>query len=127
MYVTATVVLEHRREPDGAGAELRERVEVRLHAGTCIVVPDTQYLLDDDRGDSEPVKDAFDRVVGNRASDNSAFVSSLGDVTQDGLQNEVDRASDAYRILAGNHDIDSSKDDARGPSVFLNAFDPATR
>ena len=76
-------------------------------------------------------------MVANRAAENLAFASALGDVTQDGIQNEVDRASDAYRILergklpysilAGNHDINSSKDDTRGSSPFLTAFKPQTR
>ena len=101
---------------------------------TLAVIPDTQYLFDDDRGDSEPVTAALDWMVANRASENIAFAAGLGDVTQDGLPNEIDRASDAfgildraklpYSVLAGNHDIDSSTDDTRPPSPFSNAFGP---
>ena len=98
------------------------------------MVPDTQYLFDDDRGDSEPVTAAFEWMVANRASENIAFAAGLGDVTQDGLQNEVDRADAAYKILdraklpysvlAGNHDINSGTDDTRPPSPYSNAFGP---
>ena len=35
---------------------------------TLAVIPDTQYLLDDDRGDSEPVTDALKWMVANRAT-----------------------------------------------------------
>jgi|GEM_PF-1341450 len=119
------------------GAPAAPQFNATSHRFTWVVIPDTQYLLDDDRGDSEPITAAFDWMVDNRATENIAFASSLGDVTQDGVQNEVDRASDAYKILergklpysilAGNHDINSSKDDTRGSSPFLTAFNPATR
>ena len=101
---------------------------------TFAVVPDTQYLFDEYRGDSEPVTDAFDWIVANRASENVAFVAGLGDVTQDGTAAEVARADQAYRVLdrggvpysspAGNHDINSSTNDQRGDSPFLQAFGP---
>ncbi|MDA0179140.1 metallophosphoesterase [Solirubrobacter phytolaccae] len=104
------------------------------HRFTIAVVPDTQYLFDDDRGDTEPVAAAFDWMVENRERENIAFAAGLGDVTQDGLQNEVDRADHAYKILdraklpysvlAGNHDINSGTNDTRGETPFSKAFGP---
>ncbi|WP_053225978.1 LamG-like jellyroll fold domain-containing protein [Solirubrobacter soli] len=101
---------------------------------TVAVIPDTQYLFDDDRGDSEPVTAALKWMVANRSSENIAFAAGLGDVTQDGLQNEVDRADQAFKILdraklpysvlAGNHDINSGQDDTRPPSPYSRAFGP---
>src|ERR1700754_5197467 len=101
---------------------------------TVAVIPDTQYLLDDDRGESEPVTDALNWMVAHRADRNIAFAAGLGDVTQDGLQNEVDRADAAFKILdraklpysvlAGNHDINSGTDDTRPPSPYSRAFGP---
>jgi hypothetical protein len=73
-------------------------------------------------------------MVANRATRNIAFAAGLGDVTQDGLQNEVDRADAAFKILdraklpysvlAGNHDINSGTDDTRPPSPYSRAFGP---
>ena len=101
---------------------------------TVAVIPDTQYLLDDDRGDSEPITDALKWMVANRATRNIAFAVGLGDVTQDGVQNEIDRADAAFRILdrarlpysvlAGNHDINSGTNDTRPPSSYSQAFGP---
>src|SRR5262249_46569551 len=34
------------------------------------------------------------------------------------------RRSVAYSVLAGNHDIDSSTDDQRGPTPYLDVFGP---
>ena len=100
---------------------------------TVAVIPDTQYLFDDDRGDSEPVTAAFNWMVGNRGAKNIAFAAGLGDLTQDGLQNEVDRADAAYQILdrakvpysvlAGNHDVPGG-DDTRPETPFSKAFGP---
>lgn len=100
---------------------------------TFAVLPDTQYLFDDDRGDSEPVTAAFNWLVKHRSTENIAFFAGLGDLTQDGLQNEVDRADAAYKILdraqlpysvlAGNHDIPGG-DDTRSETPFSKAFGP---
>jgi hypothetical protein len=101
---------------------------------TLAVVPDTQYLFGDDYGDSQPVDDAFRWIVANRASENVAFATALGDITQDGTEEELRRAHQSYRILdearvpysvvAGNHDVRSSTDDQRGDSPYLDVFGP---
>src|ERR1700712_360788 len=56
---------------------------------TLAVIPDTQYLFDNEAGDSEPVTDALKWMVDNRADQNIAFAAGLGDVTPDGSEHEV--------------------------------------
>ncbi|MDA0166137.1 hypothetical protein OM076_38085 [Solirubrobacter ginsenosidimutans] len=100
---------------------------------TLAIVPDTQYLLDNERGDSEPVNDAFDWIVANRAKENIAFVAGLGDITQDATAGEMARADAAYQHLdrahmpysapTGNHDIRSG-DDQRGDTPYIRTFGP---
>ncbi len=116
----------------GGGGNTPPSFDPQSNRFTVAVIPDTQYLFDDDRGDTEPVTAAFNWLVANRASENIAFAAGLGDVTQDGLQNEVDRADHAYKILdraklpysvlAGNHDINSGTNDTRPESPFSKAF-----
>ncbi|GIF18467.1 hypothetical protein BJ973_008575 [Actinoplanes tereljensis] len=102
---------------------------------TLVVMPDTQYLFDEDRGDSRPL-DASLRWILERAGDeNIAFLSHLGDLTQNGLAEEfaaigkaftvLDRAGAGYSVLAGNHDITSNTTDQRGNSPYLRTFGPA--
>jgi metallophosphoesterase superfamily enzyme len=67
-------------------------------------------------------------------SDNIVFLAHLGDLTEDGLASEfaqVNKAFDfldtqgvAYSVLAGNHDVDSSTDDQRGPTPYLDTMGP---
>ena len=118
----------------GGGSSAAPSFDPGSNRFTVAVIPDTQYLFDDDRGDSEPVTAAFNWMVENRGAKNIAFAAGLGDVTQDGLQNEVDRADAAYKILdraklpysvlAGNHDINSGTNDTRPESPFSKAFGP---
>jgi hypothetical protein len=125
-----TLAVAAGSHPDGGAP----RVDTAGPRFTLVVVPDTQYLYDDDRGDSEPLNHAFDWIVDHRTSDNVVFTAALGDITQDGLPDELRRASDTYGILdrarvpysvlAGNHDIDSGTDDQRGPSPYLQVFGP---
>ncbi|HWI71713.1 MAG TPA: hypothetical protein VNT55_07140 [Baekduia sp.] len=122
-----------RRLADRLRARRVRRRDPALHARRH---PDTQYLYDDDRGDSEPLNVALDWIVAHRGidTDNIAFTAGLGDVTQDGTADEVARASATYTILdraklpysapAGNHDIKSNTTDQRGASPFLSAFGP---
>src|ERR1700754_4543674 len=101
---------------------------------TVVMIPDTQYLLDDQRGDSEPVTDAFKWMVDNRSDQNIAFAAGLGDVTQDGRENEfaradqafkiLDRAKLPYSVLAGNHDIPGSNDN-RPATPYSKYFGPS--
>ncbi|GAA2388595.1 LamG-like jellyroll fold domain-containing protein [Dactylosporangium salmoneum] len=97
------------------------------------VLPDTQYLFDEDSSDPEPLKATFRYLAQERKDANIVFMTHLGDVTEHGSEHEVTLASDTFRtldgklpysVLAGNHDIRSSTDDQRGDSVYLRAFGP---
>ncbi|WP_326551911.1 LamG-like jellyroll fold domain-containing protein [Micromonospora sp. NBC_01813] len=96
------------------------------------VMPDTQYLFDEDSSDPEPLKAAFRYLNQQRADANIAFMTHLGDITEHGTAHEIALASDAFRtldgrlpysVLAGNHDIRGG-DDQRGDSDYLRAFGP---
>ncbi|SPL87519.1 unnamed protein product [[Actinomadura] parvosata subsp. kistnae] len=101
---------------------------------TIGVLPDTQYLFDEDRSDPDPVRQTFRFLTGGeRESRNIAFMTHLGDVTEHGTQEELALASDTFRqldgrlpysVLAGNHDV-SGADDQRGDSAYLKAFGPS--
>ncbi|MGW1345935.1 LamG-like jellyroll fold domain-containing protein [Kribbella sp. NPDC002412] len=101
---------------------------------TVAVVPDTQYLFDLDRGDSAPLVASFEYLVEQRRDENIVFVAHLGDVVENAQASEfaqadpvfkvLDRAWMPYSVLAGNHDIDASKDDTRGDSAYLKTFGP---
>lgn len=97
------------------------------------VLPDTQYLFDADSADPAPLRETFRHLVAERAEANIAFMTHLGDVTEHGTKDEIERAADTFRtihgkvpysVLAGNHDINSG-DDQRGGSAYLAAFGPA--
>ncbi|MDM4718735.1 metallophosphoesterase [Micromonospora sp. WMMA1363] len=96
------------------------------------VLPDTQYLFDEDSSDPEPLKATFRYLSRERRDANIVFMTHLGDVTEHGTEHEITLASDAfhrldgklpYSVLAGNHDIRGG-DDQRGDSVYLRAFGP---
>jgi len=101
---------------------------------TLAVVPDTQYLFDLDRGDPAPLTATFRYLIEQRAAENLVFTAHLGDVVENAQASEfaqadpvfgvMDRARMPYSVLAGNHDIDSSKDDQRGDSAYLHTFGP---
>jgi hypothetical protein len=101
---------------------------------TLAVVPDTQYQYDEDRGDPAPLTASFEWLIEQRSAENIVFVAHLGDVVQNALAMEfaqadpvfkiLDRARFPYSVLAGNHDIDGSKDDSRGDSPYLHTFGP---
>ncbi|WP_051799069.1 LamG-like jellyroll fold domain-containing protein [Catenuloplanes japonicus] len=94
------------------------------------VLPDTQYLFDEDSSDPEPLRATFRYL---RESSNIAFMTHLGDVTEHGSDHEIELASKTfkdldgkfpYSVLAGNHDINGSTTDQRGTSAYLKAFNP---
>ena len=106
---------------------------------TVIVMPDTQYLFDQDRIHPVPLEESFEYVLGSGrraglADDNIVFLAHLGDVAQNGLAEEYAAATKvfdllddqrvAYSVLAGNHDIDSSTTDQRGDTPYLDTFNP---
>ncbi|MFK0117819.1 LamG-like jellyroll fold domain-containing protein [Streptomyces sp. NPDC090994] len=105
---------------------------------TVVVMPDTQYMFDQDRIHPAPVEASFrwvldpeGRAGGN--DENIVFLAHLGDVTNNGLAEEyaaatevfglLDRAGASYGVLAGNHDV--SDDDQRGDTPYLDTFSVA--
>ena len=98
------------------------------------VLPDTQYLFDADSADPAPLSETFGYLLEQRAEDNIAFLTHLGDVTEHGTEQEIALAGDTFRridgklpysVLAGNHDVNGSTDDQRGDSAYLAAFGPS--
>ena len=110
------------------------RIDTEHPRFTLAIVPDTQYQFDQDRGDPAPLTATFNWLIDNRTDENIVFMAHLGDVTENALAMEfaqadpvfkiLDRARFPYSVLAGNHDIDGSKDDTRGPSPYLDTFSP---
>ncbi|MEU4196020.1 LamG-like jellyroll fold domain-containing protein [Kribbella sp. NPDC026611] len=127
---TATAAGEQAQQVQGHMG----RIDTQHPRFTLAVVPDTQYQFDQDRGDPAPLTATFDWLIENRAEENIVFMAHLGDVTENALAMEfaqadpvfkiLDRARFPYSVLAGNHDIDGSKDDTRGDSPYLRTFPP---
>ena len=102
---------------------------------TLVVMPDMQYLFDDDRVHPAPLDASLRWVLAHAREENIVFLAHLGDVTQNGLPGDVaaasrsfavlDRAHAAYSVLAGNHDVDPGTNDQRGDTPYLRAFGPA--
>jgi len=107
---------------------------------TLAVMPDTQFLYWGSQGsvNSVPQEESFGYVIsnsGSAAGDNIVFMAHLGDLTEDAEASSfqyVSQAFDimdsqgvAYSVLAGNHDVNSSTDDTRGPTPYLDAMGPA--
>lgn len=100
---------------------------------TIAVLPDTQYLYDEDSAVPTPLEATFDWLIANRADRNIAFMAHLGDVVEHGDAGEIARASETfqridgqipYSVQTGNHDIDGGTDDQRGETPYLTAFNP---
>ncbi|MBU2669346.1 metallophosphoesterase [Actinoplanes bogorensis] len=120
-----------------AGSAPAEAAPARFDADdprfALAVLPDTQYLFDADSSDPAPLKETFAYLLQQRADDNIAFLTHLGDVTEHGTEQEIVLAGQTftkidgklpYSVLAGNHDIDGSRDDQRGDSAYLRTFGP---
>jgi len=101
---------------------------------TVAVMPDTQYLFDQDRIHPAPLEASLRHVLDSSDEENIVFLAHLGDLTQNGLAHEfaavgevftiLDRRQAAYSVLAGNHDVNSSTDDQRGGTPYLDTFGP---
>ncbi|MFE7171014.1 LamG-like jellyroll fold domain-containing protein [Streptomyces sp. NPDC057616] len=119
-----------------AASENRRRPDTESRRFTLAVMPDTQYLFDGPSIDPAPVEASLRYLLeqGGASADNIVFLSHLGDLTQNGAEEEfaaiseafglLDRRGVGYSVLAGNHDVRSSTDDRRGPSPYLDAFGP---
>jgi len=106
---------------------------------TLAVLPDTQYLFDDDhdqRFQPAPVEATLRYLVAPdaavREDRNIRFLAQLGDLTEHGNAQEMMLADRAFRridgrlpysVIAGNHDVPGGTDQ-RGPTPFRSAFGP---
>ncbi|MBT0567655.1 LamG-like jellyroll fold domain-containing protein [Williamsia sp. CHRR-6] len=130
--VIATTVGGMTASPPAAAAW---RYDTTAQRFTVAVMPDTQYLFDGDSIHPEPLAASFRYLYDRQRDLNLAFLAHLGDVTQNGAQNEItaasrvfdslDRAGASWSVLAGNHDVNPRTDDQRGPTPFLKAFGPS--
>lgn len=107
---------------------------------TLAVIPDTQYLFDEDRGNRTVVEKSLQWIVENSREKNIVFTVHLGDIVNNGGstrwgREELSQASGVFRIfdrndiqygvVAGNHDIPGGYDDVRGPTPYLDYFGPS--
>jgi len=109
------------------------RVDLDSPPFTVVVMPDTQYLFDDQAVHPAPLAASLAWVLKTRAEHNTVFMAHLGDLTQNARVNEMSAVSTTfsafegrgvpYSVLAGNHDV--SGDDQRGPTPYLAEFGPA--
>jgi hypothetical protein len=115
-----------------AGGSGKWRPDAESPRFTVAVMPDTQYLFDQDRIHPAPLEASLRYVLDSPDGDNIAFLAHLGDMTQNGLANEfdaisgvfelLDRKKAAYSVLAGNHDVSGT--DQRGDTPYLDHFGP---
>ena len=118
----------------GAAQAAPPRFDAASPRFALAVLPDTQYLFDADSADPAPLRETFGYLLDQRAEDNIAFMTHLGDVTEHGTEQEITLAGKTFRaidgrlpysVLAGNHDVNSSTDDQRGNTAYLAAFGPS--
>jgi len=117
--------------PEHAGGH---RPDPESRRFTLAVMPDTQYLFDGPSIDKAPVEASLRYLLEHGRDENIVFLSHLGDLTQNGAEEEfaaigeafglLDRRGAGYSVLAGNHDVRSSTDDQRGSTPYLDTFGP---
>ncbi|MFF8970813.1 LamG-like jellyroll fold domain-containing protein [Streptomyces sp. NPDC014995] len=128
---TASVALPATAE---AAPASRRRPDPDSRRFTLAVMPDTQYLFDGPSIDRAPVEASLRHLLEHGGEDNIVFLSHLGDLTQNGTEDEIaaigeafallDRRGVGYSVLAGNHDVKPSTTDQRGATPYLDAFGP---
>jgi hypothetical protein len=106
---------------------------------TLAVMPDTQFLYWGSQGsvNPEPQEESFRYVIansGDESGQNIVFMAHLGDLTEDAQASSfqyvgqafdiLDAQGVGYSVLAGNHDVNSSTDDTRGPTPYLETMGP---
>ncbi|WP_328676398.1 LamG-like jellyroll fold domain-containing protein [Streptomyces sp. NBC_00343] len=133
---TAGVALPGAAEaaPVSASATASWRPDTDSRRFTLAVMPDTQYLFDGPSIDKAPIEASLRYLLEHGKDENIVFLSHLGDLTQNGAKPEfaaigeafrlLDRRGVGYSVLAGNHDVNSSTDDQRGTSPYLDTFGP---
>jgi 3',5'-cyclic AMP phosphodiesterase CpdA len=119
--------------PSAAAGESGGRFDAESPRFAIAVLPDTQYLFDQDSSDPAPLTATFRYLLRQRADANIAFMTHLGDVTEHGSDHEIALADRCFRaidghlpysVLAGNHDVPSRTDDQRGVTAYQKAFGP---
>ena len=100
---------------------------------TLVVMPDTQYMFDEDRIHPAPMEAAFRYILSGDEDANVVFMAHLGDITQNGQAGEfaaagavfemLDRKKAAYSVVAGNHDVSGT--DQRGATPYSGTFTKA--
>ena len=133
---TAGVALPTAAEaaPVSASTKASWRPDTDSRRFTLAVMPDTQYLFDGPSIDKAPIEASLRYLLEHGKDENIVFLSHLGDLTQNGAKPEfaaigeafrlLDRRGVGYSVLAGNHDVNSSTDDQRGTSAYLDTFGP---
>lgn len=133
---TAGVALPAAAEaaPFSASATASWRPDTDSRRFTLAVMPDTQYLFDGPSIDKAPIEASLRYLLEHGKDENIVFLSHLGDLTQNGAKPEfaaigeafrlLDRRGVGYSVLAGNHDVNSSTDDQRGSTAYLDTFGP---
>lgn len=133
---TAGVALPTAAEaaPVSASTKASWRPDTDSRRFTLAVMPDTQYLFDGPSIDKAPIEASLRYLLEHGKDENIVFLSHLGDLTQNGAKPEfaaigeafrlLDRRGVGYSVLAGNHDVNSSTDDQRGSSPYLDTFGP---
>jgi len=105
------------------------------HKFSIAVIPDTQYLFDEDRYNPEVLTKTLQWIIEHQREKNIVFTVQLGDIVNNGLATEFAKASDVFKLFdnndvqygysAGNHDINGGLyDNVRGPSPYLDYFGP---
>jgi hypothetical protein len=106
---------------------------------TLVVIPDTQYLFDQDRGDASVLAASLHWIIDHADTEHIVFTAGLGDIVENHGPSEFASASATYQILddarapysvlAGNHDVSNSGqyDDQRGAEPYLTYFPPSRR
>ncbi|WP_194908477.1 LamG-like jellyroll fold domain-containing protein [Catenulispora rubra] len=97
---------------------------------TLVVMPDTQYMFDEDRIHPAPMEASFRYILSGDEDANIVFMAHLGDITQNGQAGEfaaagsvfemLDRKKVAYSVVAGNHDVHGT--DQRGATPYSATF-----
>ncbi|MBS2537348.1 Tat pathway signal sequence domain protein [Catenulispora sp. NF23] len=100
---------------------------------TLVVMPDTQYMFDQDRIHPAPMEASFRYILSGDEEENIVFMAHLGDLTQNGQAGEfaaagsvfemLDRKRVAYSVVAGNHDVSGT--DQRGATPYSGTFTKA--
>jgi hypothetical protein len=124
--------------PAGGAGTARWHPDPNSLQFTLAVMPDTQFLYwaSDGSIKPEPQEASFRYIVdsANDADGNIVFMAHLGDLTEDAdalsfkyvgqAFDILDSHRGAYSVLAGNHDVNSSTDDQRGPTPYLDTMGP---